>query len=140
MLPVTTDRSARWWGDPFLVASRNLDSIFNPQAWTQGGNYPVDIHEDENNLYVEAEMPGFKKDQIDITLENGVLTITGHRGQEKDDGDNHLHERRWTRYARRFALPTTVNESKVAAKLEDGVLHLTLPKREEAKPRRIELK
>lgn len=104
------------------------------------GAYPVDIREDAEHLYVEAEMPGFKRDEVQVTLENGVLTIQGQRKVEETQGDSHLRERRFTRVARSFTLPNTVDESKVDAKLENGVLQLTLSKREEVKPRKIEVK
>jgi len=130
--------------DPFETFGRELS-----RAWGRGdGNgdrlftaaYPVDIHEDENHLYVEAELPGFRKDEIDITLENGVLTIAGERKVENRQGPSHLNERRYTRVQRSFNLPDTVDEENVNATLEDGVLKLTLNKKEEVKPRKIQLK
>ena len=103
--------------------------------------YPVDIHEDENHLYVEAEMPGFNRDDVNVTLENGLLTIAAERQEQpKREGETHLNERRYRRVQRSFTLPNTVDEDNVAAKLEDGVLKLTLNKKEEVKPRKIEVK
>ncbi len=105
------------------------------------GSYPVDITEDDAHLYVEAELPGFTRDQVEVTLENGVLTINAQRKEtEKKNQSAHLHERRFTRVTRAFSLPTLVNEDKVEAKLDNGVLHLTLHKREEVRPRKIEVK
>ena len=104
------------------------------------GTYPVDIHEDADRLYVDAELPGFTKDQVNVTLENGMLTIAAERDADKCDKTDktmHLHERRYTRVVRRFTLPNTIGESNVSARLENGVLHLTLNKREEVKPRQI---
>ena len=145
MLPTQRVRSA--WDDPFNVA-RNFDRALGRmlrEDWQDEaeltGSYPVDINEDENNIYVQAEVPGFKRDELDITFESGVLTITGERKVEANGKQQrHLNERRYTRVRRSFSLPTTVDESNVNAKLENGVLHLTLPKREEVKPRRIEIK
>ncbi len=139
---------------PAIRVRRNLPSLWdNPLDllrqferglgdWDENamGAYPVDIREDENALYVEAEVPGFTKDQIDVSVENGVLTITAQRNaDEKKDkkGELHLHERRFTRVSRSFSLPNTVDANKVNARLENGVLHLTLTKREEVKPRKI---
>ncbi len=101
--------------------------------------YPVDIHEDAESITVEAEMPGFKKDEISVTLEQGVLSISAERKSEEAKGEKHLVERCYKRVARSFKLPIPVDESKVDAKLADGVLTLKLAKREEAKPRRIEV-
>src|SRR5690606_11818256 len=102
--------------------------------------YAVDVREDADHIYVEAELPGFRKEDVDITLENQTLTITAERKEEKDDqkkGDLLLHERRYSRFERSFTLPPTVDESKCDAKLADGVLTITLDKREESKPRKI---
>ncbi len=104
------------------------------------GAYPVDIHEDDEHLYVEIELPGFTKDEVEATFENGVLSITAERKRdESHKGQVHLAERRFTRVARSFALPDTFDESNITARLDNGVLHLVLNKREEVKPRRIEV-
>ena len=114
--------------------------------------YAVDVREDADHIYVEAELPGFKKEEIDITLENQTLTISAERSSEQKQaggaggggdasdgkkGDLLLHERRYTRFLRSFTLPPTVDEQTVNAKLADGVLTVTLNKREETKPRKI---
>ena len=135
--------------DPMEMAQREFDHmlgrLFNGH---QGdGNqrlapYGVDIREDADHFYVEAELPGFKKEEIDITLENQTLTITAERGQEQrneDKGDLLLHERRYSRFQRSFTLPPVVDEQSVNAKLADGVLTVTLNKREETKPRKIQV-
>ena len=104
--------------------------------------YAVDVHEDADRFYVDAEMPGFRKEDIDITLEDGVLTIRGARKEEKKEGGERLTlhmERRWSRFERSFTLPTAVNENSVKASLEDGVLKITLDKREEVKSRKIQI-
>jgi HSP20 family protein len=104
------------------------------------GTYPVDIREDDDHVYVDAEMPGFKTDEIDVTIEKGVLSIEAKRVEdEAKEGTTHLKQRRYTRINRRFTLPKTVDENKVNAKLEHGVLHLTLTKREEVRPRKIQV-
>jgi len=131
--------------DPFDELRREfegLNRIFgNGGAADVTATYPVDIWEDENHVHVEAEMPGFAREEINVTLENGVLSITAERRiEENDKAEHHLWERRYTRIARRFTLPTLVDENQVDAKLSDGVLKLTMPKKEEVKPRRMELK
>jgi len=102
--------------------------------------YPVDIHENDESLTVEAELPGFTKDEIAITIEKGVLQISAERNSDVKDenkGTPLVRERRWARYFRSFTLPTPVSEENVKATFENGVLHLVLPKRPEVKPRRI---
>ncbi len=104
--------------------------------------YAVDVHEDADHFYVNAELPGFAKDDVDITLEDGVLTIRAERkSEEKKGGDKTpLHiERRWSRFERSFTLPTAVNENSVRAELNEGMLTITLDKREEVKPRKIQI-
>ena len=108
--------------------------------------YAVDVHEDGDHFYVEAELPGFTKDDVEITLEDGVLTIHAERKFENKTGADKggktpLHiERRWTRFERSFTLPTAVNENSVRAELNEGLLKITLDKREEVKPRKIQVK
>ena len=137
--------------DPVELFQREFDGMFN--RWMGGreaGNgaslapYGVDIREDADHFYVEAELPGFKKEEVDITLENQTLTIAAERRSELKQGDGKkgellLHERRYSRFLRSFTLPPTVNEQSVNAKLADGVLTITLNKREETKPRRIQV-
>jgi len=101
------------------------------------GAYPVDIREEDGTLYVDAEMPGFSKDEIDVSLENGILSLTAERKEEEKKGKKHLHERRYQRVERRFNLPVDVDESNVKANFKDGVLHLEMPKSKEAQPKRI---
>ena len=105
--------------------------------------YAVDVHEDNDHFYVEAELPGFAKDDVDITLEEGVLTIRAEQKVESKQGGTErtpLHiERRWSRFERSFTLPTAVNENSVRASLDNGMLTITLDKREETKPRKIQI-
>jgi len=113
------------------------------------GDYPapygVDVREDADHLYVEAELPGYKKEEVDINMENQTLTISAEHKEEnrqpksgdKDKAEWLLRERRYSRFIRSFTLPPTVDGQSVQAKLSDGVLTITLNKREETKPRRI---
>ena len=107
--------------------------------------YPVDVREDQSHFYIEAELPGFTKEQVQVTVEDQTLTISASR-QSQDDtetktdgaGTTYIRrERSAARYQRSFALPPTVDDSSVAAKLEHGVLTVTLNKRDEVKPRQI---
>jgi len=132
--------------DPFEGVQRDFESMLGRMINGRGdGNsrlapYGVDVREDADHLYVEAELPGFKKDEVDVTLENQTLTISGERRETPENqkkGDWLLNERRYTRFLRSFTLPPTVSEQSVNAKLENGVLTITLNKREESKPRKI---
>jgi HSP20 family protein len=137
-------------GDPMTDMQAEFDTLLNrffggvPQTTSgrRSAPYAVDVLEDENRLYFEIELPGFKKDELDITVDNNVLTITAERRAERSDGEENrrdmlLNERRHTWFSRSFNLPPTVSSENVDARLEDGVLHLTLDKREESKPRKI---
>ena len=88
-------------------------------------------------------MPGFNKEDIDVALENGTLTLSAQKKEEKEQkGKEHdylLHERRCQRFVRSFTLPPTVDEQHVDAKLNNGVLEITLNKKEEAKPKKIQV-
>ena len=132
------------WDTPFDLL-RDMDRAFNGRVGMDNDDltakYPVDIHEDEDGLTVSAELPGFKKEQVDISIDNGVLTIAAQRDSTKqEESSTHLHERRFTRVRRQFTLPTSVDTTDVDAGLADGVLTLRLKKREEVKPRKIEVK
>jgi HSP20 family protein len=132
------------WDTPFELL-RDVDRAFNGRFNYDNedltAKYPVDIHEDNDGLTVSAELPGFKKDEVDISIDNGLLTISAQReATEHKDGTTHLNERRYTRVRRQFSLPTTVDTANVDAKLKDGVLTLRLVKKEEVKPRKIEVK
>ena len=131
--------------DPLEMTQRDFDQLLGRFFGAQdaGGQrlapYGVDIREDADHFYVEAELPGFKKDEIDITLENQQLTIAAQREASCNEGKGELllHERRYSRFQRSFTLPPTVDEGSVNAKLADGVLTITINKREETKPRKI---
>lgn len=131
--------------DPFESVQRDFDTVLGRlfRGTTDGGilaPYAVDVREDGDQIVVEAELPGFNKDQVDVTLENSVLTISADRSEERSEGntgDFLVKERRYTRFQRSFTLPPTVDEGSVNAKLDNGVLTVTLNKRPEAKPRKI---
>lgn len=99
----------------------------------------VDIRENEHAFVVAAELPGLKKDDIDVAIEDNLLTISGERKLEKETENDNYHrvERRYGSFRRSFSLPRIVDAGKVEAKFADGVLHLTLPKAETAKARKI---
>ena len=107
-------------------------------AWSPS----VDIFENKNEIVLEAELPGMSVEDVNISIENNVLTLHGERRfEKKDEGDNfHRVERSYGSFTRSFTLPPTVSSENANAEFNNGVLRLTLAKREEAKPRRIEIK
>jgi HSP20 family protein len=102
----------------------------------------VDISEADHEYVIMAELPGLKKDDVKITLEDGVLTIQGERKQEKEEKGIRYHrmERAYGSFVRSFTLPDVIDDAKVAAEFKDGVLYIRLPKSEKAKPKAIEVK
>jgi len=114
------------------------------QEKTRAGRYfrpDVDIYETSDAIHLRADMPGVKDQDVEVMLEKGVLTIEGKVGADNYHGLSPLYtEYNVGNYFRQFELNETLDESKVTAKMKDGVLDLVLPKAEAAKPRRIEVK
>ncbi len=144
-LPTRVQRGA----DPAELAQREFDGmlgrLFGNRVLDDGNYmapYGVDVREDGDHIYVEAELPGYKKEEVDVNLENQTLTISAEHKESTEEKPSEksgwlLHERRYSRFQRSFMLPPTVDAHSVQAKLNDGVLTVTLNKREETKPRRI---
>lgn len=99
----------------------------------------MDVYEDKDNLYVRAELPGMKREDIDLSMHEGSLSISGERKSEENFKNSELYraERFFGRFQRTVTLPTTVAVDKVKATYKDGILTVTLPKAEEAKPKQI---
>ena len=118
--------------------SRGGDNELTRGAWSPN----VDIYENKDQIVLEAELPGMNPDDVNISIENNVLTLHGERKfEKKDDNDNfHRVERSYGSFTRSFTLPPTVAADTADATFDNGLLRLTLAKREEAKPRRIEVK
>ena len=122
--------------------ARELDSVFggisgSNDLWSP----PVDVEETGDELILTAELPGMKHEDIDIELEDGVLTIQGEKKEErKDEGTQGLlYERRWGSFTRKFTLPRAVDAGNIKANYENGILTISIPKAEEAKGRKIEI-
>ncbi|MCC6970596.1 MAG: Hsp20/alpha crystallin family protein [Phycisphaerales bacterium] len=122
-------------GDPFFAEMRPA------VAAIEEGTLPIDLSEDEKSIFVRASLPGFKKDEIEVEVHDGVVSIKAARSEEKETTDEKFYrrERRFGSVSRRVALPTVVDEQKVAAELKDGVLTLTLPKTKPDSPRKINI-
>jgi len=100
----------------------------------------VDIDESEDAFVVKAELPGVDKDDVSVTIEDGVMTIKGEKRTETKDKKRHRVECSYGSFVRSFTLPQSSTADKVVAEYKNGILHLTIPKSEEAKPRQIEVK
>jgi HSP20 family protein len=141
----------RW--EPFrdMVASqREFDRLFreafNPavtegELSTRTWAPPVDIYENGDNLVLKAELPGINADDVEIRVENNTLYLKGERKFEKEVKEQNYHrvERSYGTFTRTFSLPNSIDADKVAANFKDGVLTLTMPKKEEAKPKTIKV-
>ena len=194
-LPARIARAHHSQVDPLDLARNDINGMLrlfgrglfgddlDPGSLASIGNYGVDIREDENHVYVIADLPGFRKEDVDISIEDGTLTITAERreevtvppggqpgargrpgqqgesrqgqaeqqqqqqqagaaagpGQGEGQGEYLLRERRVQRFVRSFTLPPNVDDQHVQARLENGVLTITLNKREESKPRRVQV-
>ena len=117
------------------------DSFVNPAtARNVNLGMPLDVAETQAAFIVEASLPGVKAEDLDITIQNNVLTISGETRQQKANGEKqnyHRVERRYGRFSRSISLPTQVQSDKVAAELTNGILRLEIPKAEAARPRKI---
>jgi HSP20 family protein len=130
------DRINRIFGDAYL--RNNEDDVTNRGDWRP----PVDIYEnDKHEIVLRAELPGLKREELDIRVENNTLTLRGERKRDTEVKQESYHrvERAYGAFSRSFSLPATVNTEKVGATFADGVLTITLPMREEAKPRQIQV-
>jgi HSP20 family protein len=101
----------------------------------------VDIYEDKDRLILEAELPGMNREDFEISVENNIITLRGERKfEKKTEGDNyHRVERSYGSFLRSFTLPQTVTADGATADFDNGVLRVSLPKREETKARKIEI-
>jgi HSP20 family protein len=139
-----------WPGFGRLTDIRDeIDRLFeSPLAdWTRTSNLlsgwtpALDLYEDKDNLFVKVELPGMKREDIEVSLHEGSLSISGERKSEQkhEDADVYRAERFVGRFQRTVTLPTPVAADKVKAQYKDGVLTITLPKTEEAKPKHIDV-
>ena len=122
--------------------STNLTRGFGEEGIGRGAwNPSVDIYENKDQIVLEAELPGMNRDDFELTVENNVITLRGERHfEKKDDSDNyHRVERSYGSFTRSFTLPQTVSADSATAEYRNGVLRVTLPKREETKSRRIQV-
>ena len=122
-----------------IFRSDVLDNgTFGLSTWTPA----VDIAEQENEYLVKVELPGINKDDVKITVESNVLTVRGEKKQDQEVKEDNYHrvERTYGSFLRSFRLPSSVRADRIDAVYKDGILTVTLPKAEEAKPKQIEVK
>ena len=114
-----------------------LNCLFESQepAWSPA----LDVQEDKDSFKVRVELPGLKREDIEVSLQEGAVVISGERKEEtvSEGTEVHRQERRYGKFTRTLTLPTAVSADKVAAQYKDGILTVTLPKAEEAKPKTI---
>lgn len=143
----------RWEGFRDLLSlQERMNRLFDESArgvgqgreedWTTGAWAPaVDIFEQGGDLVLKAELPGVDSKDVDVRIENNVLTLKGERKVDSDVKRDNYHrvERAYGAFTRAFTLPTTVDTTKVKADFKDGVLRIVLPKREESKPKQVQI-
>lgn len=132
------DRMNRLFDDAFRGAPRAGE-----EDWALGGSWAplVDIFEHEGNIVLKAELPGLEPKDVDIRVENNVLTLRGERRVDNEVKREQYHrvERAYGTFSRSFTLPSVVDTEKIKAEYKDGVLRVTLPTKEEAKPKQISI-
>ncbi len=131
-------------GNMYDQFNRLFDLAFPSRAAESFGDWSpaLDAVEDKDKYTVSIEVPGLKREDINVSVHDGVLTVSGERKSENDvkDGTVHRTERFYGKFSRSVSLPAQVRTDKVAATYKDGVLTVQLPKAEEAKPKNIEVK
>ena len=128
------DELDRFFEAPLAELARTSQLL---SGWTPA----LDMYEDKDNVYIRAELPGMKKEDIDVSLHNGSLSISGERKTQEEfkDAEVYRAERFVGRFQRSLTLPTAVAADKIKAQYKDGILSVTLPKAEEAKPKQIDV-
>ncbi len=140
LLPLPRSSAARRCGNEFdHLFGRVFGSSPLVERWLSPSALPaLSVWEDEGHLFVEVDVPGFKEDDLDISVADGELTIKGKREDVEQEGAAYLHrERRQSSFSRSLALAVDIDADRVEASLNHGVLLLKLPKSEAVKPRRI---
>jgi HSP20 family protein len=138
--------------DSFREMEDMFDRYTRALSWPRRGSQEVvatgdwaprvDIAETDKEFSIKAEIPDVKKEDVKVSVENGVLTIKGERKQEKEEKNKKFHrvERFYGSFTRSFTLPDNVDENKIEASFKDGMLNLTIPKTAETKPKAIDVK
>ncbi len=136
---------------PMVKLRTDIDKLFEDffteektlTPFQMNGKLPaIDVKETEEAITIEAELPGLKQEEIKVTVEEGVLTISAERKKEKDEKAKNVRrtERYYGQMERKLALPASVEDGKIDAVYKDGVLHVTIPKKASAKPKAVTVK
>jgi HSP20 family protein len=125
--------------DRFAAIRDEMDRLFDSSFGPAFRAPVLDVYQDKDQFTVVAELPGLKKEDIELSLHDDVLTISGERKQDKKGEEGYRNERFFGRFQRSVTLPTGVDSEKVKATYQDGILKVALPKAEEAKPKQIEV-
>ena len=123
--------------------NRLFDSSLNRYGqWERSFSPALDLYEDKDNVHVKVELPGLSKGDVSVTVHDDILSIKGEKRQETEKKDANVYriERSFGSFARTIELPSNVDSKRVEARFKDGVLQITLPKSESAKPKEIEVK
>lgn len=133
MFPTNFNRLVNQFFDENVSEMSPNQAFFRPST---------EIKENDDSFNLNISVPGIKKNEIKIELNNGVLEVSGERKTEKTEESDkfHLSEISYGKFSRRFQLPDNVNHEKIDAKVEDGILRLSIPKLDEVKPRQIDVK
>ena len=138
-------RSMTPWSEGFDHLRRRMDRLLEDFVHGDGNEQQrwmpsVDVMEDKERYLIRADVPGLSKDNIKITLQDNVLTITGEKKQDREQKERsyHLIERSYGQFTRTFTLPSKVDQNSIAAEFKDGVLEISLPKSSEAKAKEIQ--
>jgi HSP20 family protein len=137
-LQTWSDRMSRLLGAESRTPARRDDENFAVGSWAP----PVDIVEGKDKVELKVELPGFKEDQVNLTVEDGLLTIRGERKFNRESKEENYHriERSYGSFVRSFTLPNSVEQNRIQATFSDGMLNVDMPKREETKPKQIQIK
>ena len=140
---------ARW--DPFSDLRQTMDRLFDEgfsRPWRflpseqQESSFPVEVSETDHEIEIKAALPGIDPNEVEITIQNDVLTVRGEHRETAEDKKREYYRRevRYGAFHRSLALPTTVDSEKAEANFKDGMLYLHLPKAEAARPKQIKVK
>lgn len=149
LIPWTRRAPTTWYreSDPFMTLQREMNRLFEDTFRSVSGgaigNWPrIDLTDEEDHIRVEAEFPGMTEDDIDVTLKDNVLTLSGERKVESDDAERHISERFFGQFTRQIPLGCEIDEDNVEASFDKGELTIRLPKTESARSdaKRIEIR
>jgi HSP20 family protein len=146
-----TPELASWpWADRWGTLRDDLNALFELPMWSNFGRHgqlfsgwspALDLYQSNDNLIAVVELPGMRKEEIEISLHDGALTIAGERKSEASNGEKAERTERYIgKFRRSISLPVRVDSNKVSATYRDGILTVTLSKAEEAKPKQIQVR